>query len=79
YPNGESYVHVVARMRSFLAQIAAGHDGQSLMLIGHAATLFTLEHLSRGRPLEQTVGVWPERPWRYALSARGVELEMRVA
>jgi alpha-ribazole phosphatase/probable phosphoglycerate mutase len=79
YPNGESYVQVAARMRSFLADIAAGHDGQSLMLIGHAATLFTLEHLFRGRALEDTVGVWPERPWRYALSARGADLEMRIA
>jgi broad specificity phosphatase PhoE len=70
YPDGESYVEVVARMRSFLADVAARHDGQSLMLIGHAATLFTLEHLFRGRPLEETVGVWPERPWRYALPGR---------
>lgn len=72
FPNGESYVQVVERMRSFLADIACRHDGQSLMLIGHAATLFALEHLARGRPLEETVGIWPERPWRYALSPEGL-------
>jgi alpha-ribazole phosphatase/probable phosphoglycerate mutase len=78
YPNGESYAQVVARVRSFLAEVAASHDGQSLMLIGHAATLFTLEHLFRGRPLEETVGVWPERPWRYALPARCRDPETRI-
>jgi 2,3-bisphosphoglycerate-dependent phosphoglycerate mutase len=72
YPNGESYLQVVERMRSFLADVAGRHDGQSLMLIGHAATLSALEHLSRARPLEQTVGEWPQRPWRYALSPEGL-------
>ena len=71
FPDGESDAQAVERMRSFLADIAPRHDGESLMLIGHAATLFALEHLARGRPLEETVGVWPERPWRYALSADG--------
>lgn len=68
YPDGESYDQVAERMRSFLAAIAAERDGQRLMLIGHAATLFTLRHLLQRQPLEQTVGVWPERPWRFALS-----------
>ena len=71
YPNGESYAQVLERMRSFLADIAPRHDGQSLMLIGHAATLYALEHLARRRPLEETVGVWPERPWRYTVSSDG--------
>ena len=79
YPNGESYIQVVTRMRGVLSDIAARHDGQSLMLIGHAATLFVLEHLARGRPLEQTVGVWPERPWRYALEPDGMQLRPYTA
>ena len=29
---------------------AARHDGVCLMLIGHAATLYALVHLARGRP-----------------------------
>ena len=73
YPNGESYRQVVARVRGFLADIAGRHDGQRLMLIGHAATLSALEHLARGRPLEQTVGEWPPRPWRYVLSEVGLQ------
>ena len=74
YPDGESYRQVVARVRGFLADAAARHDGECLMLIGHAATLHALEHLARGRPLEQTVGEWPPRPWRYALSESHLQL-----
>lgn len=73
YPNGESYAQVAQRMQGFLADIAARHDGQSIMLIGHAATLFTLEHLLRNRPLEETVGHWPERPWRYTLPTMPIQ------
>jgi alpha-ribazole phosphatase/probable phosphoglycerate mutase len=72
YPEGESYAQVAARIRSFLSDLAARHDGARIMLIGHAATLYALEHLARGRPLELTVGEWPQRPWRYALDARGL-------
>ena len=69
FPGGESYAQVVQRMRAFLDELTARCDGQRLMLIGHAATLYSLEHLLHVRPLEQAVGVWPERPWRYSLVA----------
>ena len=67
YPNGESYRQVAERKRSFLADLLARHAGARIMVIGHAATLFTLRHLLERRPLEETVGVWTERPWRFAL------------
>lgn len=67
YPNGESYVQAAERTRSFLGDLARTQPGRAVMLIGHAATLFTLRHLLEGRPLEETVGVWTERPWRFAL------------
>jgi broad specificity phosphatase PhoE len=67
FSEGESYAQVVERMRAFLDELAVRCDRQRLMLIGHAATLYSLEHLLHGRPLEQAVGVWPERPWRYKL------------
>jgi len=79
YPKGESYIQVAARMRGYLSDIARKHDGESLMLIGHAATLFVLEHLARGRPLEQTVGVWPDRPWRYALDPDTLQLRAHTS
>lgn len=67
FPQGESYVQVAERMRRFLVQLAAEHDGQQVLLVGHAATLWTLEHWLQARPLEAVVGVFPERPWRFTL------------
>jgi len=67
FPQGESYAQVAVRMRSFLVQLAAEHDGQQVMLVGHAATLWMLEHWLRARPLAEVVGPFPERPWRFVL------------
>jgi broad specificity phosphatase PhoE len=68
FPHGESYAQVAVRMRSFLAQLAAERDEQQVMLVGHAATLWMLEHWLLARPLVAVVGVFPERPWRFALA-----------
>ena len=68
FPQGESYAQVAVRMRSFLAQLAAERDGQRVMLIGHAATLWMLEHWLQARPLAEVVGIFPERPWRFVLA-----------
>ena len=68
FPHGESYAQVAVRMRSFLAQLAAERDEQQVMLVGHAATLWMLEHWLRARPLAAVVGIFPERPWRCALA-----------
>ena len=67
FPHGESYVQVAERMRRFLAQLAAEHDGQRVMLVGHGATLWMLEHWLQARPLAAVVGIFPERPWRFRL------------
>jgi len=68
FPGGESYAQVAARMRSFLVQLATEREGQRVMLVGHAATLWTLEHWLRARPLAEVVGIFPERPWRFTLT-----------
>jgi broad specificity phosphatase PhoE len=68
FPQGESYAQVAVRMRSFLEQLAAERDGQRVMLVGHAATLWMLEHWLQGRPLAEVVGIFPERPWRFVLA-----------
>ena len=68
FPHGESYVQVAARMRSFLVQLAAERDGQQVLLVGHAATLWTLEHWLQAQPLAAVVGIFPERPWRFTLT-----------
>jgi broad specificity phosphatase PhoE len=66
FPQGESYEQVAVRMRSFLEDLAVLRDNQQVMLIGHAATLWMIEHWLQDRPLEIVVGVFPERPWRFA-------------
>jgi broad specificity phosphatase PhoE len=68
FPQGESYAQVAVRMRSFLEQLAAERAGQRVMLVGHAATLWTLEHWLQGWPLAEVVGIFPERPWRFVLA-----------
>ena len=68
FPHGESYVQVAERMRSFLEQLAAERDGQQVLLIGHAATLWTVRHLVQRSRLEDVVGIFPERPWRFAFA-----------
>ena len=67
FPHGESYALVAVRMRSFLEQLAAECDGQQVLLVGHAATLWMLEHWLRDRSLDEVVRMLPERPWRFAL------------
>ena len=70
FPHVESYEQVGVRMRSFLEQLAAERDGQRVMLVGHTATLWMLEHWLRDRPLAEVVGVLLERPWRFALAPK---------
>ena len=69
YPGGESYRDVVARVASFLSDLASQADGERILVIAHSATRFALEHLLTGVPLETVVresGEW--RPgWEYHL------------
>lgn len=62
FPNGESYREVVVRVRAFLDDLAANHDGQRVLLIAHAAPRFALDHVLLGIPLPDTVA--SDAPWR---------------
>ena len=75
FPHGESYRQVAQRMHRFLVQLATERDGQQVLLVGHAATLWMLEHWLRARPLVAVVGIFPERPWRFALAGLPGALE----
>lgn len=66
YPNGESYRDVVERVRAFLADLTPFAGGR-VLLIGHSATRWSLEHVLRGTPLEDLVDApfaW-QPGWRY--------------
>jgi broad specificity phosphatase PhoE len=68
YPGGESYRQVAERMRVFLDDLPAEYDGKRILLIGHSATRWALDHLLTERPLEELVGSfdWQEG-WEYTL------------
>lgn len=69
YPSGESYRQVVGRVVSFLADLARTWDGARVLIIGHAATRWALDHLLTGVALERLVSTpsdWREG-WSYVL------------
>ncbi|MGH9626880.1 MAG: histidine phosphatase family protein [Bryobacteraceae bacterium] len=66
FPGGESYREATARVRSFLRALP---DGGPLLVVGHRATYYALEHLLGRKPLHEAVAApWMWQPgWRYAL------------
>ena len=69
FPGGESYRNAIERVRSFLDDLESSHDGERVVVIGHSATRWGLEHLVHGVPLEELVEesfVWQEG-WTYVL------------
>lgn len=67
FPKGESYVGTVHRLRSWLADAVRAHPGGTVLLIGHRATWYGLEHLLGRRPLAEVLAApWRWQPgWRY--------------
>jgi alpha-ribazole phosphatase/probable phosphoglycerate mutase len=69
FPGGENYRDAVARVASFLDDFPDGCAGERVLLIGHTATRWALDHLLDGRPLEQVVAApfdWREG-WEFDL------------
>lgn len=71
FSGGESYTEAVDRVRSFLYDLARAWDGARVLLIGHAATRWALDHLLLGIPLADLVGApfgWQEG-WEYVVGS----------
>lgn len=70
FPNGESYVQTAERMKSFLNDLHQNYDGRKVMIIGHRATQYGLEHWINKIPLEKAVTApWHWQPgWTYEFS-----------
>lgn len=68
FPDGESYEEVAARVSACLADIARAYAGP-VLVIGHRATFYALEHLLRRVPLADTIAAaWKWQPgWSYEL------------
>ena len=59
FPNGESYDQTLARMKSFLDDLSrdysASGGGKRVMIIGHRATQYAIQHILEGTPYEKLV------------------------
>ena len=72
YPGGQSYRQVAEGVRELLGELARDHDGERVLLVGHAATRYALDHLLTGRPLARAAAApfaWREG-WEYVVADR---------
>jgi 2,3-bisphosphoglycerate-dependent phosphoglycerate mutase len=69
YPGGESWRRAVERVGRFLGDLPLRWDGQRVLVIGHVATRWGLDHFIDGVPLEDLMEqdfAWQEG-WEYRL------------
>ncbi len=68
FSNGESYAQTSVRIKSFLQDLLLNYDGKRVMIIGHRATQYGLEHWIKGVSLLDAVNVpWKWQPgWEYS-------------
>jgi broad specificity phosphatase PhoE len=69
FPDGESYQQVIARVQAFLQDLAGDRTEGRVVLIGHTATRWALDHLLTGQPLQRLVAApfdW-QPGWHYTL------------
>jgi alpha-ribazole phosphatase/probable phosphoglycerate mutase len=70
FPGGESWRQAVARVGRFLDELCELRDGQRVLVIGHVATRWALEHRTLGVPLEELAArdfAW-QPGWEFELS-----------
>src|SRR4051794_29580980 len=70
YPNGESWTEAVHRVGRFLDDLALRWSGTRVLVIGHVATRWALDHLIDGRTLDDLCSRgfdWQEG-WEYELN-----------
>lgn len=70
FSNGESYEQITKRMKEFLDNLKKDYDGEKIMIIGHRATQYGLDHWIKGVDLK-TLVVTPfkwQPGWFYQLS-----------
>ncbi len=67
FPNGESYEQASQRIKEFLGDLKKNYDGKKVMVIGHRATQYGLEHWIKGVAIKDAVtALWQWQPgWLY--------------
>lgn len=70
FPSGESYEQCCVRVADFLKNIADEYDGKKIMIIGHRATQYGLEHAINHVSIHEAVTApWQWQPgWTYEMS-----------
>lgn len=61
FPGGESYEQCMNRMGDFLEMLRSKYDGKTVVIIGHRATQYGLEHHTKGKDILTCV----TEPWAY--------------
>jgi len=71
FPSGESWDQAVARIKDFLEYLLTHDFDKTVMIIGHRATQYGLEHWIKNVPLEDVVAAsWKWQPgWEYQLNS----------
>jgi 2,3-bisphosphoglycerate-dependent phosphoglycerate mutase len=70
YPGGESWQQAIARVGRFLGDLPLRWDEQRILVIGHVATRWGLDHFLNGVPLEDLIEedfAW-QAGWEYQVS-----------
>ncbi|HMQ09277.1 MAG TPA: histidine phosphatase family protein [Candidatus Nanoperiomorbaceae bacterium] len=72
FPGGESFQQCCARIADFLQDIAGEYDNKTIMIIGHRATQYGLEHAINHVPIYDAVTApWQWQPgWKYEIITR---------
>ena len=70
FPDGESWRQAVHRVQGLLRELVTTHDAKRVLVVGHIATHWGLEHTAHGAALEALAAapfVW-QPGWEYDLS-----------
>jgi broad specificity phosphatase PhoE len=69
WPDGESYLDVVARTAAFLEELGGRSDGARVLVIAHSANEWALEHLLLGADLEERIsaGMTWQPGWEFVV------------
>jgi broad specificity phosphatase PhoE len=72
FPGGESYLQVALRVADFLEELARDRNGARVVVVGHSATRWALDHLLNGAALPDLVAApfdW-RQGWSYEVPRR---------
>ena len=69
YQNGESYTDCINRMAEFLSELKESDQYKKIVIVGHRATQYGIEHVLLGKDIETLVTEkWEWQPgWNYTL------------